>query len=394
MKQRNNIVTLCSQTHLIPILMAVSRTLFKDIKKALINEKNNYTSMERSRLMVLCNMIYSCLVTQNCSIQKMGEHVSKVNKKNSETGVKQVKRWLQSKYSDYNLHFFTYLAPLLVILAAKGELVLVIDGSETGKNCISLLISVVYGKRAIPICWVTRKGKKGHFPQEMHTDLVQKVALLLADTIPTTRVVFLGDGEFDGSKLLELLQNLGWEFVLRTSLDRKISADGTLNGEKIEMRNIGLLPVANYGWIPNAIGAYNAVLWKEQAYDAPIPLLTNLELAEMACSYYKCRFSIETLFKDFKSSGFQIHKTKVATPEMIANLLIVVCLCFLLCFALGVSVQRHKELKLFCRHDRVKDLSYFAMGKKCLSHLIDMGTSINKFNKTLFSFLLIINELE
>ena len=317
-----------------------------------------------------------------------------MNRKNSETGVKQVKRWLQSKYSDYELHFFTYLAPLLVTLASKGELVLVIDGSETGKNCVSLVISVVYGKRAIPICWVTREGKKGHFPQEMHTDLVQKVALLLADTTPDTRIVFLGDGEFDGSKLLALLQNLGWEFVLRTSLDRKISADGTLNGEKIEMRDIGLLPIADYGWIPNAIGAYNAVLWKEQGYDAPIPLLTNLELAQMACSYYKRRFSIETLFKDFKSSGFQIHKTKVTDPKMIANLLIVICLCFLLCFALGVSVQQHKELKLFCRHDRVKDLSYFAMGKKCLNHLIDTGISINKFNKVLFSFLLIINQLE
>jgi hypothetical protein len=394
MKQPNNLVILCSQTHLITILMAVSRTLFKDIKKALINEKNNYSSTARSRLMVLCNMIYSCLVTQNCSIQKMGEHIAKVNNKNSETGVAQAKRWLQSEYSDYKLHFFTYLAPLLAILAKKGELVLVIDGSETGKNCVSLLISVVYGKRAIPICWVTREGKKGHFPQQMHIDLVEKVALLLADVIPTTRIVFLGDGEFDGSKLLEVVQNLGWEFVLRTSLDRKISADGTLNGEKIEMRNIGLLPVANYGWIPNAIGAYNAVLWKEQGYDAPIPLLTNLELAEMACSYYRCRFSIETLFKDFKSSGFQIHKTKVSTPKMIANLLIVVCLCFLLCFALGVSVQGHKDLKLFCRHDRVKDLSHFAMGKKCLSYLIEKETSINKFNKTIFSFLLIINKLE
>ena len=374
--------------------MAVSRTLFKDIKKALINEKNNYSSTARARLMVLCNMIYSCLVTQNCSIQKMGEHIAKVNNKNSETGVAQAKRWLQSEYSDYKLHFFTYLAPLLAILAKKGELVLVIDGSETGKNCVSLLISVVYGKRAIPICWVTREGKKGHFPQQMHIDLVEKVALLLADAIPTTRIVFLGDGEFDGSKLLEVVQNLGWEFVLRTSLDRRISADGTLDGEKIEIRDIGLLPVANYGWIPNAIGAYNAVLWKEQGYDAPIPLLTNLELAEMACSYYRYRFSIETLFKDFKSSGFQIHKTKVSTPEMIGNLLIVVCLCFLLCFALGVSVQGHKDLKLFCRHDRVKDLSYFAMGKKCLSYLIEKETSINKFNKIIFSFLLIINELE
>ena len=114
----------------------------------------------------------------------------------------------------------------------------------------------------------------------------------------------------------------------------------------------------------------------------------------MACSYYRRRFSIETLFKDFKSSDFQLHKTKVENPSMIANLMIIVCLCFLLCFALGVSVQKHENLKLFCRPDRVKDLSYFAIGKKCLSYLIEKGNSINKFNKTPFSFLLIINKLK
>ncbi len=114
----------------------------------------------------------------------------------------------------------------------------------------------------------------------------------------------------------------------------------------------------------------------------------------MACSYYRRRFSIETLFKDFKSSDFQLHKTKVENPSMIANLMIIVCLCFLLCFALGVSVQKHENLKLFCRPDRVKDLSYFTMGKKCINHLINTGISINKYNKTLFSFSLISNELE
>ncbi len=121
----------------------------------------------------------------------MGEHIATVDKKDSESGVKQAKRWLKSQYTDYDLHFFTYLSPLLTILASTGELILVIDGSETGKKCIILLISVIYDKRAIPICWVTRKGKKGHFPQEMHIDLVEKVAELLTKTIPsTTRVVF------------------------------------------------------------------------------------------------------------------------------------------------------------------------------------------------------------
>ncbi len=51
--------------------------------------------MTKAHLMVLCSMIYSCLVTQNCSIQKMGEYISEVNKKDSESGVKQARRWFK-----------------------------------------------------------------------------------------------------------------------------------------------------------------------------------------------------------------------------------------------------------------------------------------------------------
>ena len=33
------------------------------------------------------------------------------------------------------------------------------------KGCITLMVSVVYKKRTLPLMWVTRKGGKGTFPE-------------------------------------------------------------------------------------------------------------------------------------------------------------------------------------------------------------------------------------
>jgi hypothetical protein len=57
--------------------------------------------------------------------------------------------------------------------------VLIIDGSETAKNCVTLMVSVAYKGRALPLMWVTREGKKGHFPQQMHIELIRAVQKII-----------------------------------------------------------------------------------------------------------------------------------------------------------------------------------------------------------------------
>ena len=64
-----------------------------------------------------------------------------------------------------------------------------------------------------------KKGEKGHFPEDMHLDLVAVVKKIIPSSC---RAVFLGDGEFDGLNLRQACKNLKWEFVLRTSVDRKM----------------------------------------------------------------------------------------------------------------------------------------------------------------------------
>ncbi|GAB4186064.1 MAG: hypothetical protein OHK0057_32190 [Thermoflexibacter sp.] len=89
--------------------------------------------------------------------------------------VKQVKRFLQSKYTDCHLLFFPFIRALLAGLAKKrAALVLVIDGTDLGKSCGALMLSVILGKRALPLVWLVKQGNKGHFSVSDHWCLLKQ----------------------------------------------------------------------------------------------------------------------------------------------------------------------------------------------------------------------------
>ena len=114
------------------------------------------------------------------------------------------------------------------------------------------MLSVIWRGYAIPLAWLTKKGEKGHFPEDMHLDLVAVVKKIIP---PSCRAVFLGDGEFDGLKLRQACKSLKWEFVLRTSVDRKVDCGG-------EMAQLGLLsplPGSEIVFLEDACDGDNAI---------------------------------------------------------------------------------------------------------------------------------------
>lgn len=85
------------------------------------------------------------------------------------------------------------------------------------------MVSVVYKGRALPLLWVTRTGKKGHFPESLHIELIKAVH----ERIPADAdVVCLGDGEFDGAQWLNTLEGFGWNYVCRTRKNAALYKEG------------------------------------------------------------------------------------------------------------------------------------------------------------------------
>jgi hypothetical protein len=91
--------------------------------------------------------------------------------------------------------------------------------SAIGRGCVALIVGVVYAGRALPVAWLVIAGKKGHFSQQRHLELLNQVAVLVS---PEVTVTFLGDGEFDGTLLQERLAELNWQYLVRTAKNRQL----------------------------------------------------------------------------------------------------------------------------------------------------------------------------
>jgi hypothetical protein len=330
----------------------MGKSLHKDILNTLkSSSKLLVEGNHLRRLITLSMMIKSCIETQSSTLEGISCEKNATDTKQSESRIKQSSRWLSSKWTDYESFFAPFARQLLSSLAtSKGELVFIVDGSQTGNNYVTLMVSVICKGYAIPIVWLMKAGEKGHFPEEMHIDL----AKYLHQLVPNRgRVVFLGDGEFDGLKLRSLFKEFCWEFVLRTSKDRKVDC----GGEWAQLQTIVPPNEEEIYFIEDACDGDNAIYWHSKGYQDPIFLLTNMDLGPMACDYYRRRFKIETLFKFFKSGGFKIHKTKIVEMSKLNNLLIVLSLSFIFAFAIGSILKQQKPnlINKITRFDRIQD---------------------------------------
>ena len=290
-----------------------------------------------------------------------------------ESRIKRISRYLQNENIDAQTYFMPFLEALLAGLAKSGPLVLAIDGSEVGRNCLALVVSVIYQKRALPLVWVVVQGSKGHFPEETHCQLVETLKPLLPGECD---VIFLGDGEFDGNQLQADINDNGWEYVCRTAKNRLIDDDGDqFSLDEIHFQPGDCLSLPDVLVTQDEYGPVLVVAWWRKDTREPIYLVSNMTLAEEACYWYGKRFRIETFFSDQKSRDFHLQKSHISDPERMSRLLIAACLAYIWVIYLGVITKRDQWVAVIHRTDRC-DLSLFQLGLDLLEHFLNESLPI------------------
>ena len=258
---------------------------------------------------------------------------------------------------------------------ALQTLVLVIDGSVVGRGGVALMIHVVYKGRALPLAWLVRQGKKGHFPEDLHIVLIKQVHTLIP---PAAQVVLLGDGEFDGTTLQHTVQAYGWSYVVRTGRHITVQWDG----EHFRCETVAacitpgtLVALTDVRVTEAAYGPVMLLCCWAKGYKEPLHLLTNLLSAEEACTLYAKRFRIETFFSDQKSRGFHLHKSHLSDPMRLARLLMAACLAYIWMVYLGALCEQAGWGRMIHRRDRC-DLSLFKRGLRLLNYFLNEGLAI------------------
>jgi hypothetical protein len=196
-----------------------------------------------------------------------------------ESRVKRFARWLDNDRILEEMYFVPYAETLLTHLALE-TLVLVMDGSVVGRNCTALMIHVIYKGHALPLAWRVRQGPKGHFPEELHIAVVE----LMREVIPEgATVVFLGDGEFDGTALQATLNEAGWSYACRTAL----STVATWEGVTFRLDTLGacskpgtLIVLQEVQFTRDAYGPVMVLSCWAKGYQEPLYLVSNMEAAE------------------------------------------------------------------------------------------------------------------
>jgi hypothetical protein len=341
----------------------VYRTIRTAIKQLLPDEpKGNFARM----LNTLAGMVSGIIQAKSCQLPALARKTP--DRVKAESRIKRYSRWVKNERVGYEGYYLPFVRELLARLSEIRELVFIIDGSEVGHQCITLMISLIYGKRAIPITWLVVKGSKGHLPEQIHLKLLNQLQAILPNNC---NKIFLGDGEFDGIGLQAALQIKGWRYVCRTAKNTKLfEEDEPFSFEDLFL-NIGdQICIPQVWFTQEGYGPVSVLARWERGYAHPLYLVTNIELPDEAFYWYKRRFLIETFFSDQKSRGFFLHKSHFSDPRNLSNLMIATCLAYLWIVFLGSICLNNGSVKIIHRTDRC-DWSVFRLGLAYLDFLIN-----------------------
>ncbi len=347
--------------------MSDNRRVYRTIRQAIMQLYPGEPKGNTARMLTTLAALVSGIVQgKSCQLPSIAKKAP--DGAHPDSRVKRYSRWIQNERIDNEGYYLPFVQELLYQLAEIRELVFIIDGSEVGHGCITLMISLLYGKRALPITWLVVEGCKGHLSEWMHLQLLSQLQDILP---PNARAIFLGDGEFDGIELQAALQTIGLQYVCRTAKNTQMSEDDQcFSFCDLLVQPDDLVSVSDVWFTKEGYGPVTVIAWWEQGYVEPIFLVTNLELPDAACYWYKKRFRIETFFSDEKSRGFCLHKSHLSDPQRLGTLMIAACLAYLWIIYLGLTALREDWVHLIHRSNRC-DWSLFHLGLALLDYFLN-----------------------
>ncbi len=115
------------------------------------------------QLNVLASLISGIVGSRSANYPKIARKVP--DRRKIESRVKGYSRYINAIDPTQEIYLMPFAAALLANLSDQ-TLVLIMDGSDVGRNCVALMLSVRYRGRALPLGWLVISGKKGHFSEE------------------------------------------------------------------------------------------------------------------------------------------------------------------------------------------------------------------------------------
>ena len=186
-------------------------------------------------------------------------------------------------------------------------------------------------------------------------------------------MILLGDGEFDGSQVVEWLEEKPtWDYVCRTDETTLVF----YHGEWLPLKQIPLEPGEEtlleqvLFTHSHQVGPINILaVWHEKEQRHWF-FVTSFSEYKTAQKWYRKRFTIETLFSDFKGRGYNLNQTRLWIPERVSRLILAASIAYVFTVFLGVESILSGVYQQLVRSDDYYH-SLFQLGLIYLDHLLN-----------------------
>ena len=332
------------------------------------SHENPVKNSNKRRINKIAALVFGMITTKSSHLSQIAAGLSEhIDAKSRETCAKRLlsSKWITSK--EYYEPLLQKVIGLLSLFGLGKRVFVVIDGTQVGNEHCCLMASLCWNGHAIPLCWTVKQLVKGSFSKKQHIELVQEAHRILQNSLPKgTQVVLLGDGEFSGILLQSYCLSVGWNYVLRISKDTILYE----KDDKFCPQSISPALGTNHFFI-HGVGYTekrfdtNYVCWHDsKQHEEPIHLVTSLDTSIETASAYTHRFGTECLFRDVKSSGFNLHKTRLKQASELMILIMIAVIAFLLLLLISLTYLNKEHEGL------VKKVVHLRKNKKVLSFFV------------------------
>lgn len=282
---------------------------------------------------------YSILRSEKVNTAEIARHMGEINGQDFKSNDMRIYRLLQSKNFQVNDSMWRSHIQLLFTLLKEGglkkgtEISINVDYTTDRDDFLILCAAIVFREESVPVYFSLRKYPKrpGMSDQKkMEAAFFKELRHLLPDSY---RYTVIADRGFGNSRIIEILENSKFDYVIRLNDNLGIHyKNKNTNLSELPHQNIRIKSTFIRSWKRN-LSIVKKVKGEAHWILAVSPGIQN------SVQKYETRFSIEKMFKNKKSGGFNLEKVFVNKYDRFKRLLFLSCVAYAILVFTGLFIR-------------------------------------------------------
>ena len=303
---------------------------------------NQYKNIRKN--IALCS--YSILRTEKVNTAEIARQMGEVNGLAFKANDMRIYRFLKSKefqiddkmWRGYVNLFFSLLQENGV--KKNSRIHVNIDFTSDRDDFLILCASIYFKGQSIPIYFSMRNYPKRagmHDQKKMEQAFFKALKHILPNDY---EYLIVADRGFGNERVIRILEELNFKYVLRLNENLNIEGkNGKFNLKDLPKKNKKLHNIEVISW------SLKASIVKRVKNDEYWLLSTNLAKKELdkAGGIYERRFSIEKMFKNSKSGGFDIENLLIEKYDRFKKLLFLSCIAYTIMIFTGLFIDENEH---------------------------------------------------